>query len=108
MGLWVCLVGANLVLPFWSILMLIRCKIKLDRWLHSSLDHLHELRVAALSRTDEKRGRANSNGNVRVKPETREEDIERQGMEETVTGMGGVILDLTEHLDRIWKDECGW
>eukprot|EP00927_Polykrikos_kofoidii_P060758 TRINITY_DN55679_c0_g1_i1.p1 TRINITY_DN55679_c0_g1~~TRINITY_DN55679_c0_g1_i1.p1 ORF type:complete len:317 (-),score=33.65 TRINITY_DN55679_c0_g1_i1:113-1063(-) len=41
---WVYLVAFALVLPFWSIALLLRCKLKMDRWLEQTLDNLQELR----------------------------------------------------------------
>ncbi|CAJ1438952.1 unnamed protein product [Effrenium voratum] len=43
-GAWIMLLGMILILPFWGILMLIRCKLKLDRWLEYSLARLNQAR----------------------------------------------------------------
>jgi hypothetical protein len=47
--LWVYLVGGMLVMPFWSILMLVRCKLKLDFWLEESMHSLTSERRDSLT-----------------------------------------------------------
>lgn len=40
-GVWMFLMGVILILPFWGILMMIRCKLKLDSWLEYALAGLN-------------------------------------------------------------------
>jgi len=112
-SLWIFLVGANLILPFWSILMLIRCKIKLDRWLQDSLDHLQELRKQTVCEAAGVTSLQKQCSILGMPPGSKaqgrlEEEVERQGMEQTVRRMGSVVVVLMENLDKTWKDECGW
>lgn len=47
--IWVGMVAVSLVLPFWSILLLLKSKSYLDRWLEFTLSHLHHERRSMLT-----------------------------------------------------------
>lgn len=46
--LWVYLVGVDLVMPFWSLLLLLHCKMQLESWLQLSLNELQAARRTIL------------------------------------------------------------
>eukprot|EP00930_Biecheleria_cincta_P019900 TRINITY_DN15083_c0_g1_i2.p1 TRINITY_DN15083_c0_g1~~TRINITY_DN15083_c0_g1_i2.p1 ORF type:complete len:384 (+),score=58.36 TRINITY_DN15083_c0_g1_i2:36-1187(+) len=89
---WTILVGLILVLPFWGILMCIRCKLKLDRWLEYSLARLNHARRAMHSSTD-----APSEGQER-----------NDDTKEVVNNFLNVCAQCQEYLALIWMEECGW
>lgn len=87
---WVYLLATVLTLPFWGILMLIRCKLKLDSWLEYSL--------AGLSR---ERRRI-------VKEAQAEQAAPKNDAERMVAQLVTVVLEYQDYLARIWTAECGW
>lgn len=90
--LWTILVGLILVLPFWGILMCIRCKLKLDRWLEYSLARLNHARRAITSATDTSSEGLASNDDTK----------------EVVNNFLNVCAQCQEYLALIWMEECGW
>ncbi|CAJ1370979.1 unnamed protein product [Effrenium voratum] len=93
-GAWIMLLGMILILPFWGILMLIRCKLKLDRWLEYSLARLNQAR----------RGM-----NIAPpKEEERDEEEEHDDTKEIVCCLVNMVAECQEYLALIWTEECGW
>lgn len=94
--LWVVLVGLTLVLPFWSILMLIRCKSKLDNWLEVSLASLNRERRMTVTGV-EHAGRSEQEQQAKAQLE----------IEEVINRLGGFIIRYQDHFSQIWNVECG-
>lgn len=89
---WTALVGLILVLPFWGILMCIRCKLKLDRWLEYSLAQLNHARRAMKSSAEVcSEGRPGNDDTTEV-----------------VNNFLNVCAQCQEYLALIWMEECGW
>jgi len=98
-GAWVFLMGTILVLPFWGILMFIRCKRKLDNWLEVSLAAMSrersEVHDALANQDDWGEGDRDISG---------EQDRTKQRVGNLVT----IVNDYQMWLVRIWESECGW
>jgi hypothetical protein len=94
--LWVGSMGVILILPFWGILMLIRCKLKLDSWLEYSLAGLNRERRPLILKARDAAAAAK-----------RQEDhgFDIEGM---VAQLVDVVLAYQDYLARIWTAECGW
>eukprot|EP00441_Pelagodinium_beii_P044043 CAMPEP_0197651374 /NCGR_PEP_ID=MMETSP1338-20131121/32240_1 /TAXON_ID=43686 ORGANISM="Pelagodinium beii, Strain RCC1491" /NCGR_SAMPLE_ID=MMETSP1338 /ASSEMBLY_ACC=CAM_ASM_000754 /LENGTH=363 /DNA_ID=CAMNT_0043225993 /DNA_START=48 /DNA_END=1139 /DNA_ORIENTATION=- len=95
---WVLLIGVILILPFWGILMLIRCKLKLDKWLEYSLARLNH-------------ARRENNGTKPATLPSRDKDLEeglQEHPEELTNNLVNVMGECQEYLAALWKDECGW
>lgn len=119
-GVWVMLVGTVLILPFWGILMLIRCKLKLDWWLEQCLKDLNRERRAfviglpppampesSLVATLRKTLSSPRLGRRDKKLEERE-DAEETETTHFVLHVLGTVLGYQEKLSKIWISECGW
>jgi hypothetical protein len=91
--MWVASLAIMLLLPFWGILMFIRCKFKLDSWLEFSLAHLNA--EAGKLKLDFQAG-----------------ILEEQGAPvdaaHVVNSLVTAVNDLQEYLANIWNAECGW
>jgi len=98
-ALWVAFMGIILILPFWGILMLIRCKLKLDSWLEFSLAGLNRERRQIISRAQEAREA------MTQEERTSPADDDTQRM---VGQLVDVVFKYQEYLARIWTAECGW
>jgi len=100
-GLWVGFMGIILILPFWGILMMIRCKLKLDSWLEFSLAGLNRERRHII-RCAQAKHEAN----------TAQLDDCSQPVDDDTQQMVGQLVDVVfkyqEYLARIWTAECGW
>eukprot|EP00931_Biecheleriopsis_adriatica_P064477 TRINITY_DN3924_c0_g2_i1.p1 TRINITY_DN3924_c0_g2~~TRINITY_DN3924_c0_g2_i1.p1 ORF type:complete len:386 (-),score=51.86 TRINITY_DN3924_c0_g2_i1:56-1213(-) len=97
---WIILLGVILILPFWGILMLIRCKLKLDRWLEYSLARLNHARremniVPAPKSQMQKVGG----------PELDEANDDTKAV---VSNLVDIVSECQEYLALIWTEECGW
>lgn len=88
-GVWVALLGLILLLPFWGILMLIRCKLKLDSWLEYSLAGLNRRRREIVKVSQ-------PSGGIIQDDET----------EKIVFNLVNVVLEYQEYLAEIWTGEC--
>jgi len=84
----------SLALPFWSILLLLRCKVWLDEWLQHTLDQLQELRREIVSQT----------GPSPV-THTKEERIAAE-QEQTVSRLGGFIVEYQDLFADLWAHHC--
>jgi len=100
--IWACLIGVVLVLPFWGILMLIRCKLRLDKWLEISLAGLHAQRtkVVAVSRPSQS-WLTQSETDETARAERDEET------EQIVYKLVTMVLGYQEYLATQWNDELG-
>lgn len=94
---WSWLVALILIFPFWSILMLIRCKLKLDSWLERSLASLNRERRITINNAQ---GQINANGS-----KSKEETVHEE-MEQVVSRLGGFIVHYQDQFARIWNMEC--
>lgn len=95
---WSCLIGVVLVLPFWGILMLIRCKLKLDRWLEYSLAGLHQRRRDIVAASDPNQVPSSERLNKLEKDEE---------TEQIVYQLVNMVLRYQEFLARMWNAELG-
>mmetsp|Transcript_53696 Transcript_53696/g.148927 ORF Transcript_53696/g.148927 Transcript_53696/m.148927 type:complete len:422 (-) Transcript_53696:150-1415(-) len=108
---WVTLIAIVLILPFWGILMLIRCKLKLDGWLEYSLAGLHEKRrriiIAGVPATPKRPARTISSMSTAT---SKEEVLEQQDDDtpQVVSELVNCVLEHQEYLQRMWAAECGW
>ena len=96
--LWMTLLGAILVLPFWGILMLIRCRLKLDAWLEYSLARLSQARRGMKITPQTKMG------------STRNEDDEddHDDTKDIVCRLVNMVAECQEYLGLMWTEECSW
>mmetsp|Transcript_89035 Transcript_89035/g.157705 ORF Transcript_89035/g.157705 Transcript_89035/m.157705 type:complete len:391 (-) Transcript_89035:106-1278(-) len=94
-AVWVSLMAIVLILPFWGILMLIRCKLNLDRWLEYSLARLN-------------RARRQINLAIPEPLDQKGEDKEHDDTKEVVCKLVNMVAECQEYLALIWTDECGW
>jgi hypothetical protein len=112
---WTYRVGLTLFMPAWSIVLLIRCRTKLDSWLKSSLDHLsteRRLQVQGFCTGSQ----AGSFTHSMVAPtESRRPDAENKASEEihremhdVVARLGHFIVSYQDQFFRVWNNECGW
>eukprot|EP00931_Biecheleriopsis_adriatica_P064475 TRINITY_DN3924_c0_g1_i1.p1 TRINITY_DN3924_c0_g1~~TRINITY_DN3924_c0_g1_i1.p1 ORF type:complete len:389 (-),score=42.85 TRINITY_DN3924_c0_g1_i1:94-1260(-) len=97
---WIVLLGGILILPFWGILMLIRCKLKLDRWLEYSLARLNH-------------ARRDMNIVPAPKPQVhgssqQEHDDFKDDTKDIVSTLVKLVSECQEYLALIWTEECGW
>jgi len=98
---WVYSVAAILILPFWSIVMLIWCKLQLDGWLEHSLGRLNiELRTS-----------------LAAQPVLKDEPVAEPSfgssgqevlevVEQTVARLSGFVADHQDSFKLIWGREC--
>ncbi|CAE7215953.1 hypothetical protein AK812_SmicGene5658 [Symbiodinium microadriaticum] len=95
---WMTLLGAILVLPFWGILMLIRCRLKLDAWLEYSLARLSQARRGMNITPQTKMG------------STRNEDDEddHDDTKDIVCRLVNMVAECQEYLGLMWTEECSW
>lgn len=109
-GLWVGLTAVVLILPFWGILMLIRCKLKLDYWLEFSLQSLSRERRRVVQASEPHRSaEALRQGNFWQRMHNWEEELAHDDdTEDIVYQLVNVVMALQEYLARIWKAECTW
>jgi len=112
-GMWIGLTGVILILPFWGILMLIRCKLKLDRWLERSLKGLNNKRrelVMASAPPTPRRPLSRSFSSLSYSKAQEEEEADEQHDDETqqvVSELVNLVMEYQEHLAQIWRAECG-
>lgn len=99
--IWALLIGLILIMPFWSILMLIRCKGSLDSWLEFSLASLNRERrsTVALYRPEEQQKQEQS--------DTKADEARLNAeMEMVVSRLGGFIVEYQDNFARVWNLEC--
>jgi len=94
--LWVYLVGIDLFVPFWSILMLLHCKRKLDSWLQHTLGDLQLMR----------RGIMNTDILESSEWTKQVEDQLAEEQKRVVATLGGFIVDYQEIFMQLWNEEC--
>jgi hypothetical protein len=90
-GMWIGLIGLVLILPFWGILMLIRCRLKLAQWLEYCLAGLNRERREIVSNRC---------------PET--DDVRDRQTGQVVLDLVNVAFEYQDYLSRIWRSECAW
>mmetsp|Transcript_17366 Transcript_17366/g.40503 ORF Transcript_17366/g.40503 Transcript_17366/m.40503 type:complete len:315 (+) Transcript_17366:154-1098(+) len=118
---WVFLAGCILVLPFWGILMLLHCKLKLDKWLETALASVkmkgNELVVMAGLAEPEPQGPSlgfsprltfGSRRRRAVSPTGVPKTTSAAVLEGNNSGLALVNLSLQyqEYLGEIWNGEC--
>mmetsp|Transcript_30356 Transcript_30356/g.56917 ORF Transcript_30356/g.56917 Transcript_30356/m.56917 type:complete len:360 (+) Transcript_30356:123-1202(+) len=101
--IWMTLMGAILILPFWGILMLIRCKLKLDSWLEYSLARLSHAR-RGMNIAPQTRPSPHS----KERPESEADDDEHDDTKEIVCKLVNMVAECQEFLGIMWTEECGW
>jgi len=111
---WVYAVSAILILPFWSMVMLIWSKLQLDRWLESALGRLNlELRGslavvpgdAAFAAGPAANAGAGTSAGAGMTDEQKGADL-LDRVEGAVTRLSGFVVDHQESFKRIWGKEC--
>lgn len=102
---YVYLVAAILILPFWCILMLLSCKLKLDRWLEVSVRVLNcELRETLESDVIwDARQKA---GKMPASTMEGAANVQLEGVEESIVRMGGYVADYQDSFTKAWSGEC--
>lgn len=112
LGAWIGLTAIILILPFWGILMLIRCKMKLDNWLEYSLSRLRRerKRVVRVSQPHlHSEGGEPPEGTMwSWDPEREAEMSHDDETEQLVFRLVNVVMKMQEYLAEIWKGECAW
>lgn len=97
--LWIYIYGVTLILPFWGLLMLLRCKIRLDSWLQYTVDDLHELRLEILG---EVRNRT-AGSDVKISIPT---DAKIEEQEQVITRVGDFIVASQDRFVDTWDAHC--
>mmetsp|Transcript_71492 Transcript_71492/g.149466 ORF Transcript_71492/g.149466 Transcript_71492/m.149466 type:complete len:412 (+) Transcript_71492:189-1424(+) len=99
-SIWVYLIAAILILPFWCILMLLWCKLQLDRWLELSVRRLnYELRQTLQS----------DHFNMAHTTERTMVDAaasELENVEQAIARLGGFVADHQDRFAKVWSGEC--
>lgn len=100
-GIWVLFLGLILILPFWGILMMIRCKLRLDAWLESALKSLNdEKKVIVRSSPIQEDNLSRDEADAKQAQQDR-------ATEEIVLHLVDEVLKYQEKLASIWSEECG-
>lgn len=113
-GIWVGLMGVVLILPFWGILMVIRCKIALDKWLEKCLRGLNQERrdfvIVPPARPSPTASHAWTwtTPLLRARGKTTDLPQDDEATDKMVNRIVNVVLQYQEDLARIWLSECGW
>lgn len=94
--LWVYLVGIDLFIPFWSILLLLLCKRKLDSWLQKTLDDLQRMRKMIISK---------DTPDVTTWSKETEENLAAE-QKKVVACLGSFIVDYQDLFMDLWSSEC--
>jgi len=97
-SIWVYLIAAILILPFWCILMLLWCKLRLDNWLEKSVRRLNtELRTTL-----------SSEGFFDEDPASLSDaaDRELEFVEQTISRLGSFVVDHQDRFAKVWRGEC--
>lgn len=100
---WVYLIAAILILPFWCILMLLYCKLKLDGWLEQSVRRLNNELRSTLS--------SQAFYDVTHKEKAVQEDRtfggkDLESVEYAIARLGAFVCDHQDHFQKVWKGEC--
>lgn len=110
--MWSYIVAVTLILPFWGLLLLLQCKVKLDNWLKFSMDSLQELRREVLTvQNPASPGLGNSEvartlpGGVSRAESKRKEAIADE-QEQTIARVGDFILACQDSFAEVWSREC--
>lgn len=99
---WACLIGIVLILPFWGILMLIRCKLKLDRWLELALAGLHRERRGVVRVSKPSPGWILHS----AQDEHARADSDKE-TEQIVYHLVNMVLEFQQYMNTMWKEELG-
>jgi len=95
---WSGLIGIVLVMPFWGILMLLRCKLQLDRWLEYSLAGLHQKRRDIVAASDPAHVSMRDGADASVRD---------QETEQIVFSLVSMVLRYQEFMAKAWNSELG-
>lgn len=98
--IWVILVGMELILPFWSILLLLRCKTWLDSWLQHTLSELQEMRRNIIRSRD-----AHTVVSDTAVGNQREEDVATE-QQKIIASLGEFIVDYQDLFGDLWNEQC--
>merc|ERR1719362_562272 len=86
------MIAAILILPFWCILMLLWCKLKLDGWLKLSVRRLNT----------ELRGTLSSSAFYTVDQAFEE----MESVEQAIHRLGNFVCEHQDNFAQIWRGEC--
>mmetsp|Transcript_49929 Transcript_49929/g.99095 ORF Transcript_49929/g.99095 Transcript_49929/m.99095 type:complete len:340 (-) Transcript_49929:11-1030(-) len=98
-SIWTYLVAASLILPFWSLMLLLWCKAELDNWLHQTLDWLQQLRRCLFRQLAPTAQTGGSTGSATV-------ESNGSGPEEAVVTLGGFIVHYQDLFMDLWNRRC--
>merc|ERR1712008_84989 len=101
---WVYLVGIDLVMPFWSLLLLLHCKLHLDSWLQLSLNELQTVRrtiYGALTVTA-----SAATGAATQPPSRRLTAVNPVAHEEAIAVMRNFMVSCQEFFSEQWGTRC--
>lgn len=91
---WAILVALVLILPFWSILMLILTKLRLDRWLKGVISKLTVESILGRG-TQQDLGPLSNLGDAEL-------------MDEAEATVDCITFDYAQSFKRVWGTECDW
>lgn len=98
--LWVYLIAAILILPFWCILMLLWCKLRLDKWLEISVRRLNSELRATLSSS----GFYKVCDSMSAVSATARQELEC--VEQAIERLGRFVVDHQDRFAEVWSGEC--
>jgi len=100
-SMWIYLVGIDLFLPFWAILLLLQCKGRLDTWLQSTLTDLQRMRRAIIN--------VDTNlTNPSVPKSSKQIEDELADYQQRLIGdLGGFIVSYQDMFSQFWTTQCG-
>lgn len=88
----------SLVMPFWSVASLVRCRQHLDTWLDDSLRRLHN----EFSMNMENEGGANESGG-RITQTPDQLDIERETL---IRNIARLVSTYNDSFNEMWRERC--
>mmetsp|Transcript_33061 Transcript_33061/g.71967 ORF Transcript_33061/g.71967 Transcript_33061/m.71967 type:complete len:341 (-) Transcript_33061:182-1204(-) len=90
---WVYLVGIDLVMPFWAILLLLLSRMKLDGWLQQTLEDLHDLRRSIMPQSFAKLDDSTENSLA-------------EEQQQTIARLGTFIVRSQDGFMDLWTSQC--
>merc|ERR1719401_253877 len=103
-------------MPFWSLLMLLRCKIRLDGWLQHTLYELQELRRELIqpeqqSQLPPQEGGprltlSSLGGSSEAAAKRQHEEEIAKAQEQIVARLGAFIVDYQDLFSELWSGQC--
>lgn len=107
--LWVWIIAIVFVFPFWSILMLMRCKIRLDNWMESTCSTLNQQRASLFSSSDLSLGSlspGSTQGSSLPSQSPTEREDPHHDVNQILQSLTAFTVQYKEHFTRTWGAEC--